>query len=126
MAMRAVRWLIALAAAAAVVALCVVFGRGLIHLLGIDTQQSDNYDFVSGVGPMLIAALGYIGIIGGMWKHLNCHADGCMLIGRYPVAGGKYKVCRRHHPDDEVRARGLSVHLIHREHAAHQQAQAKL
>lgn len=124
--MRAVRVLVPVVAVAAVVAVCVVFGRPLIHLLGIDTQQSDNYDFVSGVGPMIIAALGFGGVVGGMWHHLNCHADGCFLIGRYPLAGGKWKVCRRHHPDEQVRQGKLSVHLIHREHAEHAAGQARL
>jgi hypothetical protein len=31
--------------------------------------------------------------------HRNCHARGCWRIGRHPVEGTPYVVCRRHHPD---------------------------
>ncbi len=68
--------------------------RGIIHLLGIDTQQSDNYDFVSGVGPMIITAVGYTGIIVGLWHHVNCHYTGCLRIARHRIDGTPW--CNRH------------------------------
>jgi hypothetical protein len=30
----------------------------------------------------------------------NCHVKGCMRIGRSPVRGTQFVVCRRHHPLD--------------------------
>ena len=114
--MRALRWLVPLALLACAVTVCAVFGRGLIHLLGIDTQQSDNYDFVSGVGPMIIAALGYVGIIGGMWHHINCRAPGCLLLGHYPDSRG-VKWCGRHHPDHK--GQRPTMELLHRLHFEH-------
>ena len=86
----------------------------LLHALGIDTQQSYNYDFVSGVGPMLLVLLGYAGVI----RRINCHQQRCWRIGRYHVAGGQYTVCRKHHPDDAIR-NGLRAHHIRIAHEAH-------
>jgi hypothetical protein len=82
-------------------------------------EGGQNYAFTSGPGPMLITAVGLSTIIAGAWHHINCHVDGCMMIGRYPLAGGQYKVCRRHHPDDKVRRKGLTLHHIHEAHRAH-------
>jgi len=92
---------------------------GVQHSLGIDTQTSPNYDFVSGVGPMLIAALGFSGIGAGVLRHLNCHQDRCPKPGRFPVAGGQYKTCRTHHPDPTVRE-GIKAHHLLAAHQDHQ------
>lgn len=94
----------------------------LAHFLGIDTQQSQNYDFVSGVGPMIIAAMGFSGALATMVHHVNCHAPGCWRVGKYPLAGGQWKVCRWHHPDEEVRTgRGDLLAYMWRQHQAHRQ-----
>jgi len=82
-----------LAAAAAV--LCALHGRGLIHFLGIDTQASDNYDFTSGIGPMLLTAAGMTTLVSGLWHGHNCHAPGCWRIGRHRIDGTPW--CNRHH-----------------------------
>ena len=73
----------------------VVVPYQFIHFFGIDTQQSDNYDFVSGVGPMLITAVGYGGLIGALVSHVNCHQRGCWRIGRHKVGGTPW--CNTHH-----------------------------
>lgn len=68
-------------------------GHWLLHVLGIDTQQSMFYDFWSGVGTqfklsnLLLPALYY-------HKH-NCHMAGCWRIGRHGVDGTPW--CNRHH-----------------------------
>lgn len=109
---------------AALVIVLSVFDRWLIHFLGIDTQQSDNYDFVSGSGPMLEAALFQSTIIVGLWHTVNCHTDGCLRIGRHHIAGQQYKVCRRCH--DKITGhphRGLTIEHFRHLHLAHEARQ---
>ena len=80
--MRHSRWLIPGVISAVIVLICVlVVPHGFIHLFGIDTQQSDNYDFWSGVGPVLVTAIGLSTLIAGAWHHLNCHTDSCVSAG---------------------------------------------
>lgn len=71
---------------------------GLQHALGMDTQTSHNYAAVSGVLPIIVASLGFSGAIVGVWRHVNCHVEGCPRVGRYGVEGTPYKVCKPHHP----------------------------
>lgn len=66
---------------------------GLLHALGMDTQTSHNYAAASGTDPMMVAVLGFSGALLGMWRHVNCHTDGCWRRGKHLVAGGTYKVC---------------------------------
>ena len=73
----------------------VMYEHGWAHFFGIDTQASQNYDFVSGVGPMIITALGFSGMILGLWHSLNCHEPGCLRIGRHKVSGTPW--CNIHH-----------------------------
>lgn len=90
-----------------------LFEHGMAHFFGVDTQQSQNYDFVSGVGPMIITALGYLGIVSTLLHHFNCHVTGCWNVGRFTVADGQYKVCRSHHPDKLVRLGKLThTHIM--------------
>lgn len=70
----------------------------LHRAMGIDTQASQNYDFVSGAGPMMVAALGFSGVVTAVWRHLSCHAPGCWHLGRFPI-DHLYRVCAVHHPD---------------------------
>jgi hypothetical protein len=69
--------------------------RGLIHFLGIDTQASDNYDFTSGIGPMLLTAAGMSTLISGLWHAHNCHEPSCWRIGRHKIDGTPW--CNLHH-----------------------------
>lgn len=98
--------------------------RGFVHFFGIDTQQSDNYDFFSGPGPVFVTILLGSGALFTLWSHLNCHVDGCPRIGKFPLAGGQYKVCRQHLPEGHPAhpAKGeLTAELIHRHHHEHEQ-----
>jgi hypothetical protein len=110
--------LAALLAPAAAVAAIGLFPRGFIHLFGIDTQQSDNYDFVSGAGPILTTLLLGSGALIAFLRRHNCHQHRCLRVGRHPVAGGQFVVCRRHHPDVRFRA-GVQAHHIAAAHEAH-------
>ena len=68
--------------------------------------EGQNYAFASGVGPMLLTAVGLSTIIAGLFRHLNCHVDSCWRVNRHKIAGGEYGVCGKHwrqingHPDD--------------------------
>ena len=72
----------------------------LLHVLGIDTQQSYAYDFWSGFGPCLIASL-TLGT--GLWAYIrqrNCHVRRCWRLGRHKVPGTEHVVCGRHAPHE--------------------------
>lgn len=74
---------------------------GLQHALGMDTQTSHNYAAVSGVLPMIVAALGFSGFFVGAYKHVNCEQPGCWRPGhRHPDHGRP--VCRRHYHTHEA------------------------
>ncbi len=77
----------------------VAFEHGFAHFLGIDTQTSQNYDFVSGVGPMFVTAVGYGGLIAALIGKFNCHQEGCWRIGKHHINGSPW--CNMHH--DRVR-----------------------
>ena len=80
-----------------------------------------NYAFYSGIGPMLLTAVGLSTIIAGLFKHLNCHTAGCFRIVRHKIAGGEYGVCGRHwreingHPADHK----FTVEHLRERHRAH-------
>ncbi len=78
-----------------------------LHTFGLDDGSGAWYLFWSGVcGDLFI-----IGAVITMYRHLNCHADGCRRLGLHPVHGTSFKVCRKHHP-----AGGNSVDHIHAAH----------
>lgn len=64
----------------------------LIHVLGIDTQQSFAYDFWSGCGTQLPSL-----VLAAAWLHrANCHHPRCPRIGKHSPDGTPY--CTRHLP----------------------------
>lgn len=81
--------------------------------------DGQNYAFFSGFGAWLSSTLGLSTIAATLWHSLNCHVAGCLRPGRYPVAGGQYKVCRRHHGDITGHPRRLTVHALRDLHIAH-------
>lgn len=70
---------------------------GFIHFLGIDTQQSDNYDFFSGVGPVFVTAIGYGGLVTALVGKFNCHSKRCWRVGKHHVNGSPW--CNSHVKD---------------------------
>lgn len=85
----------------------------LLHVLGVDDVSGRWYGFWSGAG----SDLGELAIIGGLAsvarKH-NCHVRRCWRVGRHPVEGTGYVVCRRHHPDGAPsREHVITRHRIH-------------
>lgn len=92
--------LLILLAAGFSVALIALSGvMGLHRALGIDTQQSQNYDFVSGVGPMIIASLGFSGFALTFLRHVNCEQPRCWRLGHTHPGHGR-PVCRKHYHAD--------------------------
>ena len=78
----------------------------IAHLLGIDNESGPWYAFWSGFG----SDLGEIAIMGSLLalvRRHNCHVKGCPRLGRHPVAGTTWTVCRRHHPDGHPSAQDV-------------------
>jgi hypothetical protein len=76
-------------------------------------HDPDGYNFISG-------PLADITLLGGAYallRHHNCHIKHCWRIGRHPVQGTGYIVCRRHHPHPSP-----TVEQVHKEHLAYMHA----
>lgn len=72
------------------------------------------------VFPWVLIGAG--GVIGVLWAHLrsiNCHERSCWRIGIYPVVGGAFRLCGKHHPDWEGKHPSRD-HIVkrHEEHKA--------
>ena len=77
----------------------------LLHLIGADDVSGEWYGFWSGFGSILIPPLlTAVPIVWVLLRKHNCHARGCWRIGRHPVEGTGFVVCRRHHPDGKPTA----------------------
>jgi hypothetical protein len=63
----------------------------LLHVTGIDTQQSMAYDFWSGIATQ--ASLLFAGL--AVVRRNNCHERWCPRVGRHVVDGSPW--CNRHH-----------------------------
>ena len=61
-----------------------------------------NYNYWSGFGSVFPWGMGILVTLLAVFYHNlrkhNCHAKGCIRIGRYPVDGTPYTTCRKHHP----------------------------
>lgn len=75
---------------------------------------SPFYQFWSGFYIVLLSA-----ITSSLLRKQNCHVKWCWRLGRFPVADGRYTVCRHHHPDEAVRQKHVTFeHIleVHRQH----------
>jgi hypothetical protein len=83
----------------------------LYHAARWTWHDPDGYNFISG-------PLADITLLGGAYailRHHNCHVKGCWRVGRHPVTGTSYVVCRRHHPDKSPTAEQVvAAHAEHR------------
>lgn len=89
--------------------------RSLLHVLGVDNVSGPWYAFWSGFA----SDIGEVVLVGSMLaivrKH-NCHVRRCWRVGRHPVAGTGYMVCRKHHPDNSpTHAQVLAAHAERQE-----------
>lgn len=82
-------------------------------------ESGPFYGFFSGFGSDLgeyaiLTAVGHGVYL--HWQAINCHNPGCWRVGKYPIAGGQYKVCARCHPDGKPeRHHILAAHRAHQE-----------
>lgn len=90
-----------------------------VHMMGADAGQTYGqwnwYSFHSGIGGnSWMAGIAAFIII---WFHHKCHTRHCWRWGRFPVAGGQYRVCAHHHPDlaDDKRPTAEFIRKIHAE-----------
>lgn len=64
------------------------------HILGLDDAGGGWYLFWSGFA----ADLGMFAAIAAYLRKHNCHQHRCWRIGRHPIDGTPFVVCRKHHP----------------------------
>jgi hypothetical protein len=77
----------------------------LAHILGLDDASGRWYSFWSGIfGDASILSVPAM----AMRRH-NCHVKRCPRLGRHPVAGTTWTVCRRHHPDGHPSAEDIQT-----------------
>jgi hypothetical protein len=110
------------------VAFLIAFFGVVRHWLALHTGTLHGgpdlyYNFWSGFGSdlgeaTLITAVG-IGVYTGVRK-VNCHSKGCWRIGRHPLDGTPYILCRHHHPD--VPNKGASHEHILEQHRKYKEA----
>jgi hypothetical protein len=71
----------------------------MIELANIGPFSTDFLgDWSNFLGPIEGAGAFVAGYV--LARRHNCHVRGCMRIGRSPVHGTSFVVCRRHHPHD--------------------------
>jgi hypothetical protein len=94
-----------------------LYGLG-VHPYPASSSTPWTYQLWSGFIPALTVT-GLLASAIGLYRHANCHVTRCFRLARYPVAGGQFKVCAKHHPDEQVRAGKVShehILRLHREH----------
>lgn len=114
------RWPIALAVTAGVIAWSAVthpwgwlYGFG-VHPYPRSSSTPWTYQLLSGLVPAL-TVLSLATLLAGAWHHVNCHKPRCWRIGKHKVSGTPW--CNRHHEDarperstDDI-LRDISEHL---------------
>ncbi len=92
-------------------------------MIAFQTFYSHPVVFTCSVAELIAAvlALSSLGtVIGGvalLYRHIECHQEGCRRIGKHPL--GHLKLCGHHHPD--VPEGGVdAAHILetHRRHHA--------
>lgn len=87
-------------------------------LLGSRNESGGWYGFHSGFG-----GAAYVTIVPAtalFYYHHTCHeSPWCLRWGKYPAAGGLFKLCHVHHPDLQgARPHHDLIRRLHREHKA--------
>lgn len=73
-------------------------GPWLVHVLGLDDASGGWYLWWSGIASDL-PELAVLGAVAAHLRRINCHVHRCWRVGRFPVAGTGFVVCRQHHRD---------------------------
>jgi hypothetical protein len=121
---RAVR---ALAILAAVAAVCLLAGywphvRDEWFVLNGNRNESGGwYGWWSGVGGSVPDLAIITGALAWYLHHTCGDHPSCLRWGKYPAAGGLFRLCHVHHPDLQgQRPRRELIHRLHREHQGRQ------
>lgn len=92
----------------------------IVHVMGVDLGVRYGkwvwYNFWSGIaGSFLVGMVVYL--LTFYWHH-TCHGSRwCFRWGKFPAAGGVFRLCYRHHPDlNGERPHLQLIHRLHREH----------
>lgn len=73
-------------------------GNPVMHFFGLDNAGGPFYLFWSGIAGSFLVNLGTFFLV--LYIHHTCQDSWrCLRWGKYPAAGGMFKVCRHHHPD---------------------------
>lgn len=84
----------------------------LSHIAGLDNASGAWYLWWSGLAADLPEFAVVWGLIALARKH-TCHIHRCWRVGRHPVDGTTFVVCRRHHPEiDKVTPQDLVMEDI--------------
>lgn len=67
----------------------------LAHIAGLTNVSGRWYAFWSGIA----GELSWVGAAAVIYRRHNCQARGCWRLGKHPVDGSPWVVCRKHHPD---------------------------
>jgi hypothetical protein len=89
-------------------------------ILGNRNESGGWYGFNSGAAGAFYMSVVPAALI--FYCQHTCHDSWrCLRWGKYPAAGGLFRLCRHHHPD----LQGQRPHreLIHRMHAEHKERQ---
>jgi hypothetical protein len=86
-----------------------------MHFFGLDDAAGPYYLFWSGIAGSFLVNLATFVLV--WYVHHTCHDSArCLRLGKYPAAGGMFKVCRHHHPDLKgVRPRRAHIAAWHQE-----------
>lgn len=85
-------------------------------LMGNRNESGGYYGFWSGfAGATRTLEYFAIGLV--IYWHRTCHySPACLRWGKYPAAGGMFKLCHHHHPDlAGVRPGHDLIHRLHEE-----------
>jgi hypothetical protein len=93
--------------------------RLLFHVMGADYGLPYGswswYDFWSGIAGSFLVSLVVFWAL-WYWHHTCQDSWRCWRWGKYPVAGGMFRVCHRHHPElDGVRPRREHIRAFHQD-----------
>lgn len=88
----------------------------LFVIIGNRNEAGGYYGFWSGFagGTRTFEYLA-IGVL--LYWHRTCHYSvSCLRWGKYPAAGGMFRLCHHHHPDMQGKRPGHDlIHRLHRE-----------
>jgi hypothetical protein len=100
---------------------------GLLYAFGVHPYpESSSTPWTYQLWSGLIPALTIVSLLGAVFTHyrlVNCTVHFCPRVGRFPIAGGAYKVCRHHHGDVTGHRGALTVDVLKAAHALHRERQ---